>query len=219
MAPLHVVPLQITRPQILKLVRGEGIQLKHAHIGTGHPVHMSLTKAKGMHTAKKLGKGKRLQLTHHELKASGLGSFLKGLGKSVLKAGVSELTNQTLGRVPYVGSTLSKRASNAINDRIGGNIFDDIGGAFSKGFQAIPFNKIPSIGKELVLDQTVGRIPIVGRTLAKRGSDYIDKKAGFGVKPHMVKGSAAAKAHMASLRALRKPVAGKRGSALHAMGR
>ena len=125
--PLHIVKLDLTPTQIKKLRKGQHVQLKHHHIGRGHPVHMTLTKAKAFHKAHLEGRGKRLHLTHHELHASGLWDEIKKgaswlwntVGKPVASAGLNALESTVGDLVPLVGKPLAAAGRQFIRAKTG----------------------------------------------------------------------------------------------------
>lgn len=86
--PHHPVKLHISHNQVLKIKRGEPIQIKHEHIGHHqgatftnlHPSNLDK-----LHRAHRARKGVRLHLTHHELEGTGLLDWLKKAGSWVSK--------------------------------------------------------------------------------------------------------------------------------------
>jgi hypothetical protein len=59
----HPHSIQMTRPQAIKLAKGETIRIPHAHLSGGHVVHMTKTQIKKIHKAHGAGLGVQLKLS------------------------------------------------------------------------------------------------------------------------------------------------------------
>lgn len=89
MGELVKVHLNLSGPQVKKLVKGQGIRVAHKHLGSGeHFVHLHPHKAKKVHKAIKNQKGAVISLSpvelEHTMEGGGFGDFinkLKNAGK------------------------------------------------------------------------------------------------------------------------------------------
>ena len=207
--PLQPVNLHLTLPQIKKLQKGLSVQVPHKHIGHGKAIHMGITKAKGFHKAHHLKKGKRLQLSQQELKASGLWDNIKALGSKAIKY----LT-------PYAKQAVKKAGHQAVS-----HASDYASSHLPEAIHYASSHIKPHLRGHTGAENILSGLESMAQTRATHGLDYLGNKAHMAIgsgmrkrrstapkKPHQVKGSPEARAHMARLRAMKK------GSALMAMG-
>ena len=91
---MEQVQISISPAQLSKIKRGLPIQIKHGSMGNGDVVvSLHPDKARKMMSAYKRGKGLRIHMDTNEVRASGLLSSIKKLGKKVEK-GVVDVGNK-----------------------------------------------------------------------------------------------------------------------------
>ena len=170
--------------QLQKLARGENVTFSADRLDGPHRLHLSKSQLNKVMKARRDGKGVRLQFTpaqlqHNVVHGEGLWSSIKSIGLAGAKA---------------AGSHVLNNAGAIVNGAVKGYQSGGLSGAaLGAGTSAIT-------GK--------GILGAIGGALGSMGDSYF----GFGLgrsAPHMVKGSAAAKAHMARLRAMRRTTRGK----------
>ena len=173
-----------TPSQLEKLAKGENVSFTHDKLAGPHKLHLTKTQLTKVMKARKEGKGCRIHFTHAQLKhnlmhGEGLWDSIKSIGLAGAKA---------------AGSHVLNNAGAIVNGAVKGYQSGGLSGAaLGAGTSAIT-------GK--------GILGAIGGALGSMGDSYF----GFGLgrsAPHMVKGSAAAKAHMARLRAMRRTTRGK----------
>jgi len=76
-AILEELKVELSEPQIKKLVKGQAVQLKPHMIGKGIPLALDKRNARKIKRAVMQGKGARLRMMPHEIDGSGLWKFIK----------------------------------------------------------------------------------------------------------------------------------------------
>ena len=93
---MEQIQISISPTQLSKIKRGMPIQIKHESMGNGDiVVSLHPENAKKMVSAFKRGKGLRIKMDEHEVRASGLLDGLKKLGKKVEKGVVCRCGKQS----------------------------------------------------------------------------------------------------------------------------
>lgn len=134
METYHPVKLGLTRPQVMKLARGEKAQVAPHQMGCGSVHFLTKAQVRKLHTAHKKGKGVRLHFTHHQVRhhlmhgggfwdtlksgASALFNVAKPLINKVAKKGVSALTGRFLP--PGIAQAVGNEIGNSLIDKATG---------------------------------------------------------------------------------------------------
>lgn len=82
---LEELRVNLSEPQIKKLVKGQAVQLKANMVGSGIPLALDKRNARKIKRAVAQGKGARLRMAPHEIDGSGLWDFIKKAVKVVNK--------------------------------------------------------------------------------------------------------------------------------------
>ena len=162
---------QLSHPQVLKLLRGEAVTMKH---GTHHTVHLSNEQSKKIQNAHRRNAGVRIMFDpyqidqHRHLHGEGIGRAFKHLGRTISHG------------TKVVGSTLQKAgratASALIHQGIPvttGLLANNIG--FATGDIASGGN--PLVG--MVSGAMAGK---AGHYAGTKLADYIGRKTGYGME-------------------------------------
>ena len=129
----HKVHLNLDRPKMIKLAKGQKIRLDHKHMKGGHEVHLTKTQIGRLRKAHAERKGcmmqmSKAQLRHNKLRGSGMFSnLLKSAGSAVLNSGIVQ---------KGANSLLNKAADFAKSKGINADMVDSLHGLATKGVNA-----------------------------------------------------------------------------------
>ena len=119
---MEQIQISISPAQLSKIKRGLPIQIKHGSMGNGDVVvSLHPDKARKMMSAYKRGKGLRIHMDTNEVRASGLLSSIKKLGKKVEK-GVVDVGNKFAKPTKKVISQIPKPVRDVLQDQAQGLI-------------------------------------------------------------------------------------------------
>ena len=137
MASLTPTTMHLSRNQLMKIARGQPVQVSHANLMKAtHTLHLHPMNAHKVHTAKRKHKGVRIHLSHEEVEGSGIGDWFRNAGnwikdhiintpvyQSIVKPAARQLVNAGIAAEsdlagPEVAPLLNK-AANAVGDATG----------------------------------------------------------------------------------------------------
>lgn len=191
--------LHLTRPQITKMMKGQGINIPHSQMGSDKGevvVLLHPQNARKMLTAYKKGKGMRLIMSPMEMESSmthgrGIGKAFKKLGRDISR------TAKMAGRT--IMKDVLEPTGKALASKDAMNVYKEIGRHAIE--QGIPI--ATALGSMALGDPTGMSGAMVGNIAQQYASKSFDKSTGSGLYGGMISPVDARKKYMEMIRSMR----------------